>query len=117
MPEPVKGPACPKCHPEPMREETFEGVTVDRCKVCKGLYLDAGELDALIKAKLGSTADTFAFTATSEAMDNLKATCPKCNVAMEASTGPEGIRIDRCPSCHAVFLEQGELASLELARA
>ena len=38
---------CPKCGHE-LREEAIEGVQVDRCTFCEGLYLDAGELDKLL---------------------------------------------------------------------
>jgi hypothetical protein len=35
---------CPKCGQE-MREEELDGVKVDRCSFCEGLYFDAGELE------------------------------------------------------------------------
>ena len=37
---------CPKCGHE-MREETLDGVTIDRCSYCEGIYFDAGELDQI----------------------------------------------------------------------
>jgi Zn-finger nucleic acid-binding protein len=111
------GKACPKCRPELMREEKIEGFTIDRCPVCKGIYLDRGELEALLQKKLGPRVDQFAFTATSDAMDAVRGHCPRCDQAMGAVVGPEGIRVDRCGKCGAVFLEQGELATLQLANA
>jgi hypothetical protein len=35
---------CPKCGHE-LREETLEGIVVDKCSFCEGVYFDAGELD------------------------------------------------------------------------
>ena len=35
---------CPKCGHE-MKEEELEGVKIDRCSFCEGIYFDAGELD------------------------------------------------------------------------
>lgn len=35
---------------QPMEQVTMMGVTVDRCKTSGGIWLDAGELEALIKA-------------------------------------------------------------------
>lgn len=35
---------CPKCGHD-LEEEALEGVRVDRCTFCEGIYLDAGELD------------------------------------------------------------------------
>ncbi len=41
---------CPKCGHD-MKEEILEGVTVDRCTFCEGMYLDAGELDQVLLKK------------------------------------------------------------------
>ena len=38
---------CPKCGHD-MKEETLEGVSVDRCTHCEGVYFDAGELDQVL---------------------------------------------------------------------
>ena len=37
---------CPKCGHD-LKEESISGVNVDRCTFCEGLYLDAGEMEAL----------------------------------------------------------------------
>lgn len=41
---------CPKCGHD-MREEALQGVNVDRCTFCEGLYFDAGELDRVLLKK------------------------------------------------------------------
>ena len=41
---------CPKCGHD-MREEVLDGVSVDRCTFCEGLYFDAGELDRVLLKK------------------------------------------------------------------
>jgi Zn-finger nucleic acid-binding protein len=41
---------CPKCTAE-MRSYERNGVTVDQCTSCKGVFLDRGELDRLIDAE------------------------------------------------------------------
>ena len=41
---------CPKCGHD-MVEEDLDGVKVDRCSFCEGIYLDAGELDAIFVKK------------------------------------------------------------------
>lgn len=41
---------CPKCGHD-MTEERLEGVSVDRCSFCEGLYLDAGELEQVVLKK------------------------------------------------------------------
>lgn len=41
---------CPKCGHD-LKEETLEGISVDRCTFCEGIFLDAGELDQLFLKK------------------------------------------------------------------
>jgi len=42
--------ACPKCAGE-MRSYERNGVTVDQCQSCRGVFLDRGELEQLIDAE------------------------------------------------------------------
>src|SRR4051795_373303 len=42
--------SCPKCH-GPMRTYERNGVHVDQCADCRGIFLDRGELDRLIDAE------------------------------------------------------------------
>ena len=97
-----------------MIQENYEGTEIDRCPACKGLYLDQGELKTLIEKKMGNAADTLGFSSTSDQMDHMPAVCPKCQIAMDVMVGPIEIRVERCPKCLGVFLDQGELASLQL---
>lgn len=39
---------CPKCGME-LFEIDYKGITIDRCSECDGVWLDAGELEALAK--------------------------------------------------------------------
>ena len=41
---------CPKCE-APMRSYERNGVTLDRCTECRGIFLDAGELERLMEAE------------------------------------------------------------------
>jgi len=41
---------CPKCGHD-LKEEALEGVNIDRCTFCEGIFLDAGELDQLFLKK------------------------------------------------------------------
>lgn len=40
---------CPVCHEVRMREVEKNGVLIDVCPDCKGVWLDRGELDKLMK--------------------------------------------------------------------
>jgi Zn-finger nucleic acid-binding protein len=41
---------CPKCE-SPMRSYERNGVTIDQCTGCRGLFLDRGELERLVDAE------------------------------------------------------------------
>ncbi len=41
---------CPKCGGD-LQEQEFDHVRVDRCPECKGMWLDAGELEMITKVK------------------------------------------------------------------
>ena len=43
---------CPKCGHD-LVEEQLEGVMVDRCGFCEGVYFDAGELEQVMLKKEG----------------------------------------------------------------
>ena len=106
---------CHKCRTEPMKTETHAGVDFERCPVCKGMHFDKGELERMIAAGPG-VGDSLAFSATSDAMDSVTAHCHACGVDMDAKIGPAGLdlHIDECPKCGAIFLDEGELATLQL---
>lgn len=101
---------CPKCDQE-MRVEVYVGVEVDKCPACEGIFLDRGEMETLISGK-AEGADSIEYTELSNQKDMELGTCPRCHVEMLAELGPNNLRIDRCPKCDAVFLDQGELAEL-----
>ena len=39
---------CPRCDGK-LNESTFEGVTIDTCEKCAGVWLDSGELEQLTR--------------------------------------------------------------------
>ncbi|HBR22019.1 MAG TPA: hypothetical protein DD713_05555 [Nitrospiraceae bacterium] len=44
---------CPKCGME-MIEIDYKGIKIDECSECEGIWLDAGELEAVSKLEKGS---------------------------------------------------------------
>lgn len=61
---------CPKCTAE-MRSYERNGVTVDMCTSCKGIFLDRGELDRLIDAE-GSFYDSGKTAGASSPLDSYR---------------------------------------------
>ena len=43
---------CPKCGMQ-LLEIDYKGIKVDKCSECEGIWLDAGELDAVSKLEKG----------------------------------------------------------------
>jgi uncharacterized protein len=39
---------CPRCQSSELAELDREGVTIDRCSSCRGIWLDRGELEKLL---------------------------------------------------------------------
>jgi Zn-finger nucleic acid-binding protein len=50
MDQTTGGLICPKCHGT-MRRYERNGVTIDQCGECRGIFLDRGELERLIDAE------------------------------------------------------------------
>ena len=44
--------ACPKCGMK-LIEIDYKGIAVDKCSVCEGVWLDAGELEAIARLEKG----------------------------------------------------------------
>ena len=44
---------CPKCG-EPLKERSFQKVTIDQCTGCDGIWLDAGELEQVAEKEESS---------------------------------------------------------------
>jgi len=107
---------CPKCKKVEMEKKRYQGVEIDRCPVCQGIFLDKGELEHLIEENLGTHADNLQ-EASGYDTDEMEAHCPRCRKQMLRLEGPGNINMDWCDSCEAVFLDKGELASLQLFQA
>jgi Zn-finger nucleic acid-binding protein len=46
----IKELICPKCG-SPMRTHVRNGITIEQCTACHGIFLDRGELEQLISAE------------------------------------------------------------------
>jgi hypothetical protein len=92
----------------------IEAVEVDHCLQCKGLWLDAGEIELLMemaKAETGPLTRAIARGGTKSAQ---KRRCPVCGKRMlEAPIGEAAMFvIDRCPRGHGLWLDDREIDRL-----
>lgn len=39
---------CPRCNKPTLEEKDRDGITIDVCQLCRGIWLDRGELERLI---------------------------------------------------------------------
>lgn len=94
---------CPVCK-DAMIILELEGVEVDYCPSCSGLWLDAGELELL----LGGDGEKILLedATTSEA----KRRCPICLKKMDKKLlGTNKVLIDACNRGHGLWFDAGEL--------
>ena len=102
--------SCPRCRVSCV-ERAQEGVTVDICPDCSGIFLDESEFDQLVAMRFAGTPleSLFAFMS-AQVEDPID--CAACGAAMD-QLQYEGIEIDRCPECAAIWIdghERGEFA-------
>ena len=50
---------CPRCEDRPLEERDRDGVTIDLCPRCRGIWLDRGELEKLIARARAEDEDTW----------------------------------------------------------
>lgn len=99
---------CPACR-EPLIVLDHDNIEVDYCQACRGVWLDAHELDLL----LGDVAQRRAFLAMGSPALAKEAPrcCPECARKMaKVTAGP--VVYDRCDRGHGVWFDEGELGRL-----
>ncbi len=107
-----------------LKTETYEGVTIDSCPHCGGIWLDAGELEAVQNAQ-----DSDFRTVTTSALDQVRAAedmgkaaqegprhCVECQTELvkKEYAYTSQVMIDQCPNGHGLWLDQGEMSRLEM---
>ena len=103
---------------------THEGVIIDRCSTCGGVWLDQGELETIIEVRSHTHSDSFVQETLKQKKAGLPAdtqsdsiACPKCTATMKVINYAydSGVIIHICPS-HGVWLDSKELERIEAYR-
>lgn len=120
---PSDGKVCPHCT-KSLHEETYEGVVVDLCGSCAGVYLDSGEINEIInKREQQFTTDEKALveTQTETSAEKHGATlpqvaCPACASLMRQFnySYSSGIILDYCEKDNSVWLDASELEKVQI---
>ena len=105
---------CPKCNAI-MEQVTYQGITVDRCTDCKGIWFDMLEREALEKLKGSEVIDNGDAKVGKKFNEMGRIACPKCKVEMlrMVDNRQPHIWFEGCPTCYGVFLDAGEFSDLK----
>ena len=103
---------CPACSNN-LLTQTYEGVEIDECRVCNGLWLDKGELELLGEHSyyLPDRLLTQKSTTGLQLRPEGTRPCPRCGVLL-TGTLVKGVHLDICTDCQGIWLDQGELNRL-----
>jgi Zn-finger nucleic acid-binding protein len=107
-----KGMNCPNCK-QLMVVLELKMVEIDYCTECKGIWLDAGELEMLLDGVVQKDLFLNSFGKQKKSKERKKK-CPICRKKMDKISLPgvsEGqeILVDGCPGKHGIWFDQGEL--------
>ncbi|MEN8220543.1 MAG: rhomboid family intramembrane serine protease [Pseudomonadota bacterium] len=103
---------CPQCHHHLLEPIHYEGIEIDACMHCGGLWFDHNELDKVIRKYYPDypREDTIIKTLGQE-VDGTPKQCPHCKDSLKTYQFEQGseLKIDICQSYDGIWLEQGEL--------
>jgi len=105
---------CPSCGKE-LKTLKKDGIEVDRCFDCLGVFLDHDELNAVANKIVGDIEYCTIYNDTFKHDDGRKTrVCPKCDVQMVKAdfNTMTDIILDYCNSCKGFWLDGGELAKI-----
>lgn len=108
---------CPDCR-VPLVGFELGPVEIDRCVDCGGTWLDAGELEAIVRFSGAARSGFSAAVATDAAVDHEPATrrrCPRCRRRLRRHPVGDGagrVEAERCPVSHGLWLDRGEMETI-----
>ncbi|MGB1141903.1 MAG: zf-TFIIB domain-containing protein [Halioglobus sp.] len=104
---------CPKCR-HGMEEVTHEGITIDRCTHCHGLWFDEDEAHHLKALEDGHVLDIGDPGEGAKWDSRADIDCPRCGKAMEKSSDPRQKHIwyELCHE-HGLFMDAGEFSDFK----
>lgn len=109
---------CPDCQ-SPLQPQTFQGIELDICESCAGIWFDMGELRRLMRSEQHALI---------KAEDRVKPTgaphpqqsgstrlCPCCRLPLELYRYMHAsfIWLDGCERCSGIWADDGELQLME----
>lgn len=108
----------------PMEEKAYESVEIDHCPLCKGVWLDFGELTNIIETKYESwphdliekVLATTGEPGVPQSEMNRDLRCPDCGDLLPPNNyqNSSGIIVNACHKKHGIWLDRGELVKLQI---
>lgn len=103
---------CPKCRQPSLNDlNTGEGVSVDFCSRCKGVWFEKGELARMVEL----SKDVPDLDASLKASRPTNLSCPKCKEMLKEFrySKLKSLLVDYCTKCEGLWLDAGELSTVE----
>ena len=104
---------CPKCTTATLSVASVQGIDVDRCRVCGGIWFDEQELPRLLHVtpqeltplRGGSTQDD---------LNHKHGSCPRDGTPLLRiySAQNSSVVLDHCTQCRGIWLDGGEFERL-----
>lgn len=108
---------CPVCH-QKLTRAPYESVRIYQCNQCGGHLLSKSKLRKIEKLRTHSKSKLLNEINSATSTDNQqKLRCPECHFTMEhrfQKIGASNFRIENCPRCLWIWLDDGELAKLQI---
>lgn len=106
---------CPSCKTLLQRLE-FHGVEIDQCRLCRGVWLDHGEVDQIFALKKipPRLLNNEIYHEPPTEVPEGERLCPRCDDFL-AVIEVDGIRLDACTQCKGFFADLGEVRRLSEA--
>ena len=105
---------CPKCKSE-FEKIDYQGIEVDRCKECKGIWFDFLEHEKLKELQGSESIDIGNPKKGKEYNKTDKIDCPICRTQMIKMVDNQQPHIwyESCSSCNGVFFDAGEFTDFK----
>lgn len=106
------GERCGKCG-GPFAALFLDGLIVDRCALCRGVWLDSAEIERLAGAPDSSRAQLPTDGTGRAPLDRIFGSCPSCKIGLRSFEVPNHpASLEVCPRCIGVWFDRGELRLL-----
>jgi Zn-finger nucleic acid-binding protein len=99
-------PVCPKCDTG-LFIARLGRVEIDYCERCRGVWLDAGELEQLARSPMSDFQNQPGVVPAGK-----KHLCPRCDAPLAEISAPDNLTLDKCPRGHGLWFDADELQQL-----